>query len=87
VSDARFVDELTMAFVIEAGDEPQSLWVRVGAVYGPDGERDEPGVWVEYQEKHMASRMQGPVLLTPAVWRQLAEHVEAWLQQWEKKDA
>lgn len=61
----------------DLGDEPQSLWVRVGPVFGPDGAHwDEPGVWICYQEKHMAGPQQGPVLLTPAVWRELNTAVE-----------
>lgn len=54
----------------------QSLHVRVGPVYDGGGLRDEPGVWVEYQQEHRKSVPAGPILLTPKVWRELAAGVE-----------
>ena len=65
---------------IEAGSEPQALWVRVGPVFANGKQQDEPGVWICYQEKHTASGLEGPVLLTPQVWRELAAAVEKRLQ-------
>lgn len=70
--EARVEAEGTMAIAIEAGEDPQSLWVRVGVVYDADGGiLPGPGVWIEYQEHHMAGPMSGPVLLTPQAWRRL----------------
>lgn len=60
---------------------PQALWVRVGPVYDIEGERPEPGVWIEYQESYLGSGMSGPVLLTPATWRELAAAVETRLKR------
>lgn len=66
---------------IEAGDSAQSLWVRVGPIYDGATPRPEPGVWVEYQQRHMASPLLGPILLTPAAWRQLNRAVETRLRR------
>lgn len=76
-------DGTVLVAIEETSDdiEPQSLWVRVGPVFDGDTERDEPGIWIEYQEVHMKWPPSGPVLLTPAVWRQLAAAVEERLQQ------
>ena len=54
----------------------QSLHVRVGPVYCSGLQQEEPGVWIEYQIEHTRSDMMGPVLLTPAVWRELNRAVE-----------
>jgi len=60
----------------------QSLHVRVGPVfYDSDVPGTEPGVWIEYQEEHEASLPAGPVLLTPAVWRELNAAVETRLKR------
>lgn len=56
---------------IEDGDDPASLWVRVGPVFDGDDIRKEPGVWIDYQERHYKSELHGPVLMTPAAWRKL----------------
>jgi hypothetical protein len=70
--------------VIEAGEDPQALWVRVGPVYKhATTKRKKPGIWIEYQSTHMASDMSGPVLLTPKVWRKLVKAVEDELEGWE----
>jgi hypothetical protein len=77
--------------VIEAGEDPQALWVRVGPVYDTvqlNGfektvQRKRPGIWIEYQSNHMASDLSGPVLLTPKVWRKLVKAVEEGLEGWE----
>lgn len=61
---------------VEAGNDPQALWMRVGPVWDGDEVRDEPGVWIEWQDRYMASSLAGPILLTPAVWRELVQAVE-----------
>lgn len=61
---------------------PQALWVRVGHVYDGGEKRDEPGIWVCYQEAYLAGPLLGPVLLTPAAWRKLAAAVESRLAGW-----
>ncbi len=66
---------------IEAGDKPASLWIRVGPVWDDDRKRDEPGVWICYQQRHMATPPAGPVLLTPADWRELVVAVERRLRE------
>jgi hypothetical protein len=68
-----------------AGVTPQSVWVRVGPVWDNGKRRREPGVWVEYQEDHMAGPMTGPVLLTPAVWRELDRYVKRKLRRQQRE--
>jgi hypothetical protein len=63
------------------GEKPQALWVRVGMVYDFGELRGEPGIWVKYQEHHMAGPLAGPVLLTPAVWEQLVAAVDELLSR------
>jgi hypothetical protein len=63
----------------------QALWVRVGHVFHGSQPQDEAGVWVHYQERYMGSPLAGPVLLTPAVWRQLAQAIEDRLSEWEER--
>jgi hypothetical protein len=69
----------------DAGD--QLLVLRVGPVWdwpaGGDGQhrRPEPGIWVEYQERAFRSDLMGPVLITPAVWRQLTRLVNRRLAE------
>lgn len=70
---------------VEAGDEPQALWVRVGSVWDDGQPRTEPGVWISWQDEYMNSSMGGPVLLTPAVWRELAHAVEWRLRRKERR--
>jgi hypothetical protein len=72
--------------VEEAGEgglasPPQALWVRVGVVYDDDKARGEPGVWIEWQDQHGRSGLQGPLLLSPATWYQLARAVDKRLQR------
>jgi hypothetical protein len=89
MSDPYVIDDGGTAEVVAVeapttdGSPPQALWVRVGPVYdGAAGEeRREPGVWIQYQERHMAGPLFGPVLLTPAAWRALATAVEERLQR------
>jgi hypothetical protein len=65
----------------EAVEKPQALWVRVGMVYDGGVRRDEPGIWVEYQERYMAAPLSGSVLLTPALWEELANAVDERLSR------
>jgi hypothetical protein len=70
---------------VEAADSQghrQSFEVRVGPVfYGSSKAAAEPGIWICYQEEHQHSRPAGPVLLTPAVWREMARAVELRLTE------
>lgn len=66
---------------VEAGEDPQALCVRVGPVFYEHGQGKEPGVWVEYQARHMRGPLTGPVLLTPKVWRELNRSVERRLRR------
>ena len=62
----------------------QSLYVQVGPVFrfSRSGERaEETGIWIQYQVEHDYSDPEGPVLLTPAVWRQLNRAVERRLRR------
>jgi hypothetical protein len=81
----------SVVIAVEADDNPtghrQALWVRVGEVFDGDQVRDEPGVWVEYQERYLASGTSGPVLLTPAIWRKLARAVCERLEERNCHDA
>ncbi len=78
------VDEGSVVIAVE-DDNPdgtaQALWVRVGPVYDHDALRDEPGVWVNYQENYMQADLDGPVLLTPDAWRELVREVNARLRR------
>ena len=81
MAEEQFVDDGgPEVVVVEAGSEPQALWVRVGPVFDSSGERPEPGVWVEYQPRYMASDLVGPVLLTPELWDRLDRAVRARLE-------
>ncbi len=76
--------KMTAWTAVEAAGEdepPQALIVRVGPVFYHDGQAKEPGVWVEYQENYMASLPQGPVLFTPAAWRELSRAVNRHLDR------
>lgn len=69
---------------VEAAPEEvhrQALLVRVGPVFYEDSPAQEPGVWIEYQPSYGLSRPEGPVLLTPEVWRQLNAAVERRLRK------
>jgi hypothetical protein len=69
---------------VQSDGHRQSLWVRVGPVYYGGEQAAEPGVWITYQENHMHTPLAGPVLLTPAVWRELSAAVEERLARHEK---
>lgn len=87
VADEQFIDDGGLSsevICVEAAPEgrtPQALWVRVGPVFSPEGERSEPGVWITYQVGYYETDMAGPVLLSPAKWRELAEAVEWRLRE------
>jgi hypothetical protein len=69
---------------VEAVDPPghrQSLHVRVGPVFHEGGKPETLGVWIEYQNEHGMCIPQGPVLLTPEVWRELARAVDKRLKR------
>lgn len=72
-------DGIGEIIAIEAGDQPQALWLRPGIVYDRNVVRAEPGIWITYQEHYMHSGMTGPVLLTPRVWHQLTRAVNSRL--------
>lgn len=74
-------DDGAEVIAVEEADDPQALWFRVGQVYDGDTLRKEPGIWINYQERYMASGLSGPVLLTPAVWRELVAAVDARLRR------
>lgn len=75
----------TEAVAVEGGENPQALWVRVGPVFDGENQRREPGVWISWQDEYMNSSLGGPVLLTPRVWRQLAQAVESAISRWESR--
>lgn len=67
-------DEVTlydgvMAQVVDS--EGVTLWARVGPVFHGDKIDKEPGVWLQYQSRFMASKLEGPVLLSMKTWNQL----------------
>lgn len=68
-------------FAVEEAEVPGSLFVRVGPVYDNFDVRKEPGIWIEYMPEHMNSGYQGPLLLTPKVWRELVRAVDSRLQR------
>lgn len=80
VSECRVIDDDgPVVDVVESsipGITPQALVVRVGPVFHDGVQSSEPGIWVEYQPEYLASEMQGPVLLTPAAWEQLAAAID-----------
>ena len=58
-----------MAQVVDS--EGVTLWARVGPVFHGDKIDKEPGVWLQYQSRFMASKLEGPVLLSMKTWNQL----------------
>lgn len=65
--------------------ENQGLRVRVGSVFRGNEGSDNLGIWINYQEKHMESELEGPLLLSPETWRALNRLVEAALLEEEKR--
>jgi hypothetical protein len=59
----------TMAQVVDS--EGVTLWARVGMVFHGNKVDKEPGVWLQFQSKFMASELEGPVLLSMKTWNQL----------------
>lgn len=76
MSDRIINGDDTEIVAVEDGDEPQSLWFRVGPVFHGGVEAKDPGVWISYQPHYLHSDMTGPVLLTPETWRRLASIIE-----------
>jgi hypothetical protein len=64
-----------------AGMSPQAITIRIGPVFDNGKKRGEPGVWVEYQESYRRCLPAGPVLLTPALWEELANAVDERLSR------
>jgi hypothetical protein len=80
--------QVTAVEAVLAGMTPQSLWIRVGPVYGPGSVvQQEPGIWISYQEAHLSGPLYGPVLLTPEVWNEIAVAVERRIRRWKKKNS
>lgn len=76
-------DEGSQVVFIEAAPEGVNrgaLYVRVGPVFDQNIPRPEPGVWVDYQEGYLKTGMHGPVLFSPASWREMVLEVEQRLQ-------
>lgn len=67
--------------VIEAGDEPQALWIGVRPAYFGDGTVRRVVIQVCLQDRYMTSTLQGPVFITPDVWRELNAAVERRLSR------
>lgn len=66
---------------VEAGSRPQALWVAVRPAWHGDVQDKAPSVWICLQDVYMGSGLNGPVMLAPEVWRQLAAAVEWRLRQ------
>lgn len=80
---SRLEDEGTIAIAIEE-DDVQALWVRVGPVYFNHEIYDEPGIWIEYQERYMDSDLRGPVLISAETWDELDKYVRRRLAKFDK---
>ncbi len=72
--------EMVFTEAAPEGAIPQSLWVRVGLVFQGDEPLKDPGVWINYQHRYLESGLEGPVLMSPAAWRELNLEVEERLQ-------
>lgn len=64
--------------------EDQRLWIRVGMVFHGNKVQRQPGIWISYQEKALESKLQGPVLISPSIWRRVNRAVEQHLEGWGK---
>lgn len=84
-SSSRLIrDEGSCVIAVEESNPDgtaQALWVRAGRVYDAGKLRDQPGLWVHYQEDYMRATLDGPVLITPAVWRLLVKETNARLRK------
>lgn len=78
------IDGGSYAIAVEAlgsSGHEQALWVRAGQVWDGSDLRSEPGVWVEYQPDYMKTSLEGPVLLTPGVWKRLVRETNAKIRK------
>jgi len=76
-------DEGTVQIIVDCAD--QSLWIRVGPIFRAHNEiDDEPGIWVEYQTRHMDSDLLGPVLITAKNWDELDKIVRERIAKFDK---
>jgi hypothetical protein len=60
----------------------QHLDFRVGPVFGKKGVLKQPGIWIGYQRRHMASGRQGELLISPNTWRRLVKEIECRLKKY-----
>lgn len=87
MADASYLDDdgSSQMVVIDNGPEStQALWVRVGPVYHGTEIQDKPGVWIEYQPRHMESKLEGPVLISVDTWIELATAVNERIAKFDK---
>lgn len=80
--DGSLDDDGGPMIVLKERDGDQALWIRVGPVYTEDAQEHEPGIWISYQEHHMAAGLQGPLLLTPRLWAQLKTAIDERINSW-----
>ena len=62
-----------------------AMWIRVGPIYDGDTIRDQPGVWIEYQDRYINSDLRGPVLLSIEVWNELDKAVKSRIAKFDKE--
>ena len=65
--------------IIVVDGEDQGLWVRVGPIFTGDDDNPidaAPGVWIDYQDTYMGSKLEGPVLIPIDVW----DHLDTWVR-------
>lgn len=79
-----FIDDesdKTLYQVIDS--EEQVLWVRVGPVFVDDSDEVDktPGIWINYQEKSMGAKLQGPILMSPEIWKKLKDFVDTNIKE------
>ena len=75
-------DGLDDTEIVVVDSAQQALWFRIGQVY-TDGKPDRvPGIWILYQNKYMADKTQGPILLSPEIWNKIVEEVNCRIQEW-----
>jgi hypothetical protein len=66
----------------------QALWIGVRPGYGEDGKRlPEPTIWVQYQQRHMASSLTGCVAISPESWDKINEAVQWRVAEWRRINA
>lgn len=84
MDDSELIDDGSSQFVVTERDGEQALWVRVGMVFSDNQREKDPGIWIEYQPKYMASSLQGPLLFSVDTWCQLVKAVDAKIKEWER---